>query len=169
MHVGSYCYVPSWSVLKDNTTRDPKRAMLIHNGEPLGKQRPGSPYPGHWIRRTGCEIPFAHADRRVEEWRCGSSPWLVLFQLVGPPLQPVEVGFFPGTVIPSFYAKTKYSSYAWPRINCFTHMAKSVYRYPNVTNKEFYYYINSVSKDYEDSQPNRTVEDSITPQERQPG
>jgi hypothetical protein len=28
-----------------------------------------------------------------------------------------------------------------------------------------YYYINSVSKDYDDSQQNRTVEDSITLQE----
>jgi hypothetical protein len=32
-----------------------------------------------------------------------------------------------------------------------------------------YYYINSISKDYDDSQRNRTVEDSITAQERQPG
>jgi hypothetical protein len=32
-----------------------------------------------------------------------------------------------------------------------------------------YYYINSVSKDYDDSQRNGTVKDSITPQERQPG
>jgi hypothetical protein len=32
-----------------------------------------------------------------------------------------------------------------------------------------YYYINSVSKDCDDSQWNGTVEDSITPQERQPG
>jgi hypothetical protein len=32
-----------------------------------------------------------------------------------------------------------------------------------------YYYINSVSKDYDDSQWNGAVEDSITPQERQPG
>jgi hypothetical protein len=31
-------------------------------------------------------------------------------------------------VIPSFYAKTKYSSYAWSRINCSTHTAKSVHR-----------------------------------------
>jgi hypothetical protein len=38
-------------------------------------------------------------------------------------------------VIPGFYAKTKYSSYAWPRINCSTHMAKSVHKQPNVTNK----------------------------------
>jgi hypothetical protein len=31
-------------------------------------------------------------------------------------------------VIPGFYAKTKYPSYAWPRINCSTHMTKSVHR-----------------------------------------
>jgi hypothetical protein len=31
------------------------------------------------------------------------------------------------------------------------------------------YYMNSASKDYGDSQRNRTAEDSITPQERQPG
>jgi hypothetical protein len=30
-------------------------------------------------------------------------------------------------VISSFYAKTKYSSYAWPRINSSTHTAKSVH------------------------------------------
>jgi hypothetical protein len=32
-----------------------------------------------------------------------------------------------------------------------------------------YYYINSVSKDYDDSQWKGTAEDSITSQERQPG
>jgi hypothetical protein len=32
-----------------------------------------------------------------------------------------------------------------------------------------YYYINSVSKDYDNSQWNGTTEDSITPQEQQPG
>jgi hypothetical protein len=31
------------------------------------------------------------------------------------------------------------------------------------------YYINSVSKDHDDSQQNRIAEDSVTPQERQPG
>jgi hypothetical protein len=31
-----------------------------------------------------------------------------------------------------------------------------------------YYYINSVSKDYDDSQWNKTAEDSKTPQERRP-
>jgi hypothetical protein len=32
-----------------------------------------------------------------------------------------------------------------------------------------YYYINSVSEDYDDSERNGTAEDSITPQERQSG
>jgi hypothetical protein len=32
-----------------------------------------------------------------------------------------------------------------------------------------YYYINNVSKNYDDSQRNGTAEDSITPQKRQPG
>jgi hypothetical protein len=32
-----------------------------------------------------------------------------------------------------------------------------------------YYYINSVSKDYDDSQQNGTVKNSITPQEQQSG
>jgi hypothetical protein len=31
-------------------------------------------------------------------------------------------------VIPGFSAKTEYSSYAWPRINCSTHTTKSAYR-----------------------------------------
>jgi hypothetical protein len=34
---------------------------------------------------------------------------------------------------------------------------------------KYNYYISNVSKDYDDSQWNGTVEDSITPQERQPG
>jgi hypothetical protein len=34
---------------------------------------------------------------------------------------------------------------------------------------KYNYYISNVSKDYDDSQQNRTIEDSITPQERQPG
>jgi hypothetical protein len=34
---------------------------------------------------------------------------------------------------------------------------------------KYNYYINNVSKDYDDSQWNGTAEDSITPQERQPG
>jgi hypothetical protein len=34
---------------------------------------------------------------------------------------------------------------------------------------KYNYYISNVSKDYDDSQWNETAEDSITPQERQPG
>jgi hypothetical protein len=32
-----------------------------------------------------------------------------------------------------------------------------------------YYYINNISKDYDDSQQNGIAEDPITPKERQPG
>jgi hypothetical protein len=48
----------------------------------------------------------------------------------------------------------------WPKV--FTEKQMSQIKYN-------YYYINSVSKDYDDSQWNGTAEDSITPQERQPG
>jgi hypothetical protein len=34
---------------------------------------------------------------------------------------------------------------------------------------KYNYYINNVSKDYDDSQRNGAAQDSITPQERQPG
>jgi hypothetical protein len=34
---------------------------------------------------------------------------------------------------------------------------------------KYNYYISNVSKDYDDSQWNETMEDSITPQEQQPG
>jgi hypothetical protein len=39
-----------------------------------------------------------------------------------------RISMQPSPVIPSFYAKTKYSLYAWPRIKCSTRMAKSVHR-----------------------------------------
>jgi hypothetical protein len=41
--VGSYCCVPSWLVLKNDATRDPRWAMLSCIGEPPGMGRPGSP------------------------------------------------------------------------------------------------------------------------------
>jgi hypothetical protein len=40
--VGSYCYVPSWPVLKTDFTQGPKRVMLICNRELSGIRRPGS-------------------------------------------------------------------------------------------------------------------------------
>jgi hypothetical protein len=47
----------------------------------------------------------------------------------------------------------------WPKVFTDNQMSRIKYNY----------YISSVSKDYDDSQQNGTVEDSITPQERQPG
>jgi hypothetical protein len=47
----------------------------------------------------------------------------------------------------------------WPKVFIDIQMSQIKYNY---------YYINNVSKDYDDSQQNGTMEDSITPQERQP-
>jgi hypothetical protein len=55
----------------------------------------------------------------------------------------------PGLVVP----------YIRPKVFTDNQMSRIMYNY----------YINSVSKDYDDSQRNETTEDSITPQERQPG
>jgi hypothetical protein len=56
----------------------------------------------------------------------------------------------PGSIIPHIRPKV-FTDNQMPRIN---------YNY---------YYINSISKDYDDSQQNEIVEDSIMPEERQPG
>jgi hypothetical protein len=56
----------------------------------------------------------------------------------------------PGSIVP----------HIWPKVFTDNQMSRIKYDY---------YYINSVSKDYDDSQRNGTVKDSITPQERQPG
>jgi hypothetical protein len=55
----------------------------------------------------------------------------------------------PGSIVPHIR----------PKVFADTQMSRIKYNY---------YYINSVSKDYDDSQRNGTVEDFITPQERQP-
>jgi hypothetical protein len=49
------------------------------------------------------------------------------------------------------------------------HRRPKVFTDNQISRIKYNYYINSISKDYDDSQRNRTVEDSITPQERQPG
>jgi hypothetical protein len=72
-------------------------------------------------------------------------------------------------VIPGFDTKTKYLSNAWPG-SIVPHIRPKVFtdnQMPWITYN--YYYINSISKDCDDSQWNGTMEDSITPQERQPG
>jgi hypothetical protein len=51
-------------------------------------------------------------------------------------------------------------THIWPKVFIYNQMSQIKYNY---------YYINSVSKDYDDSQQNGIVEDSITLQERQPG
>jgi hypothetical protein len=55
----------------------------------------------------------------------------------------------PGSIVP----------HTWPKVFTDNHMSQINYNY----------YITNVSKDYDDSQQNRTAKDSITPQEQQPG
>jgi hypothetical protein len=50
-----------------------------------------------------------------------------------------------------------------------SHIRPKVFTDNQMSRIEYKYYINSVSKDYGDSQWNEIEEDSITPQERQPG
>jgi hypothetical protein len=47
----------------------------------------------------------------------------------------------------------------WPKVFTDNHRSRIKYNY----------YIGNVSKDYDDSQQNRTAKDSINPQEWQPG
>jgi hypothetical protein len=49
------------------------------------------------------------------------------------------------------------------------HIRSIVFTDNQLSRIKYNYYINNVSKDYNDSQRNGTVEDYITPQERQPG
>jgi hypothetical protein len=49
------------------------------------------------------------------------------------------------------------------------HIRPKVFTDNQMSRIEYNYYINSVSKDYDDSQQNGIAEDSITPQERQLG
>jgi hypothetical protein len=50
-----------------------------------------------------------------------------------------------------------------------SHIRPKVFTDNQMSRIKYNYYINSVSKDYDNSQRNRTAEDSITPQERQLG
>jgi hypothetical protein len=49
------------------------------------------------------------------------------------------------------------------------HIQPKVFTDNQMSQIDYNYYINSVSKDYDDSQWNGTVQDSITPQEQQLG
>jgi hypothetical protein len=55
----------------------------------------------------------------------------------------------PGSIVP----------HIWPKVFTDNQMSRIKYNY----------YINNVSKDYDDSQRSEIAKDSITPQERQPG
>jgi hypothetical protein len=58
--MGSYCYVPSWLVLKTNNNQGTKLATFIHNGEPPGMQRPESPSQVTGKGGRVGKIPSAH-------------------------------------------------------------------------------------------------------------
>jgi hypothetical protein len=45
------------------------------------------------------------------------------------------------------------------------HIRQKVFTYIQMSRIKYNYYINNVSKDYDDNQQNRTVKDSRTPQE----
>jgi hypothetical protein len=49
-----------------------------------------------------------------------------------------------------------------------SHIRPKVFTDNQMSRIEYNYYINNISKDYDDSQRNGTTKDSITPQERQP-
>jgi hypothetical protein len=49
------------------------------------------------------------------------------------------------------------------------HIRPKVFIDNQMSRIKYNYYINNISKDYDDSQRNGTAKDSITPQERQPG
>jgi hypothetical protein len=49
------------------------------------------------------------------------------------------------------------------------HIRPKVFTDNHMRRIKYNYYISNVSKDYDDSQQNGTAEDSITPQEWQPG
>jgi hypothetical protein len=49
------------------------------------------------------------------------------------------------------------------------HIRLKVFTDNQMSRIKYNYFISNVSKDYNDSQQNGTTEDSITPQERQPG
>jgi hypothetical protein len=49
------------------------------------------------------------------------------------------------------------------------HIRPKVFTENQMSRIEYNYYISNISKDYNDSQQNGTAENSITPQEQQPG
>jgi hypothetical protein len=65
----------------------------------------------------------------VAHYHLSPNPWQpVTIFLVYFSCRPCGSAFWPVSVIRGFSAKTEYSSYAWPKINCSTHTAKSAHR-----------------------------------------
>jgi hypothetical protein len=67
------------------------------------------------------------------------------------------------------YAKKTSTHLMHDRGSIVPHIQPKVFIDNQMSRIKYNYYINNVSKDYDDSQRNRTAEDSITPHEWQPG
>jgi hypothetical protein len=60
--MGSYCYDPSWPVLKTCATRNPQRGDIYPYREAPGHAKGQAPFLGSWVRRASDGIPFACAQ-----------------------------------------------------------------------------------------------------------
>jgi hypothetical protein len=101
-----------WGLNTDFTANSLNFSSLTHTHE-LSNHSNGYDHPKIEITRSFSEVTIL-----LVMWLTN----LITYQ------QQINSVFSNQHVIPDFYAKTKYSSYAWFRINCFTHTAKSVHR-----------------------------------------
>jgi hypothetical protein len=105
-----------------------------------GKARCKSPFLAHQLSMfsASTRIGWSRSHIPVLRWSCElqSTQWSIMVHALLGGNGPMSSGMILKmnmcykrvSVIPDFYAKTKYSSYAWPKINCSTHTAKSVRR-----------------------------------------
>jgi hypothetical protein len=134
------------------------RPCLLH---PLGSSRHGF-HVCHWIHANCCIPSSLHQfliqriDDEVELVHADASAYIALADETSNYVIP---GFIPKPSTHRMHDPGSIVSHIQPKV--FTDNQKSQIKYN--------YYINNVSKDYDYSQRNRIMEDSITPQERQPG
>jgi hypothetical protein len=115
--------------------------FMSFRGNPSGK--PGrlnaSPHEGAWRNPPSQDSDMKLEDAGSPRWGTECANYWPPFMSLRPSLWLLWVAltqlswFFLrtlsfGSVIPGFYAKTEYSLYAWPRINCSTHTAKNAHR-----------------------------------------
>jgi hypothetical protein len=80
----------------------------------------------------------------------------------------VDMALVPLLSYPIFMPKPSTDHMHDPR-SVISHIRPKVFANKQMSRIKYNYYINNVSKHYDDSQRNGIVEDSITPQERQSG